>query len=305
MSNPNQLALANIIPGAAFTPTALTLSKAATTQTLDDLGRVLGQIDKASNWWIGDYVLHRRAHSYHYDRDAISAATGIDANTITRAGVVADFYPPEARRESLSWSHHREAIGIAAHLDATAERLAAANAVLDLAEKNKWSVSDLTQHIRRSLAEQPVRPVTPAAAPAQEQPAAVTTAHDESGAEVHVTIKNQMSRMAEQCGLDPTSMSSENPGLNITPAKFIAAPEVTPTQVAPVVDPGPIRLPVSELIAAIAPAERAARALLLEAWEPDAETAKDLRGRMRYLIDLADMLREGDDAIDVETRAAA
>lgn len=63
---------------------------------------------KASNWWLGDWLL---VGERRFGDDRASAAvdlSGLEYSTVTAARWLAGRIEPARRRPDLSWSHHRE-----------------------------------------------------------------------------------------------------------------------------------------------------------------------------------------------------
>jgi len=60
---------------------------------------------EASMWWVGDWLLYGEHHYGEKYAQAIEA-TGYGLSTLKNYQWVADRFPPEARREELSHTHH-------------------------------------------------------------------------------------------------------------------------------------------------------------------------------------------------------
>jgi hypothetical protein len=68
---------------------------------------VLGEIGRACQWWIGDWLNYgERAYGEKYAQGM--AATGYELQTLTNMAWVAARVEISRRREILSWSHHAE-----------------------------------------------------------------------------------------------------------------------------------------------------------------------------------------------------
>jgi hypothetical protein len=91
------------------------------------IGRVLGTIERATPWWIGDWWRHGE---FRYgDRVAIVEAvgwTGPAAKTCANVGRVCGRFQTSRRREALTFGHHAEVAG--SHPEE-------ADALLDFAEE--------------------------------------------------------------------------------------------------------------------------------------------------------------------------
>lgn len=71
-----------------------------------EMGHPLIVMAQASMWWIGDW-LHYGERNYGETYTQAVEATGYNIKTLQNAMWVADRFPPEERREELSFSHHR------------------------------------------------------------------------------------------------------------------------------------------------------------------------------------------------------
>jgi hypothetical protein len=105
-----------------------------------EYGRRLGQLGRGVAWWIGDWLRYGNLrYGEKYSRAA--RATGYDAQSLMNMAYVASRFPPERRRDQLSWSHHAE---VAALMPAEQDRW------LDLAEAERLSVHSLRLEVRTS-----------------------------------------------------------------------------------------------------------------------------------------------------------
>lgn len=95
-------------------------------------GRRLVQINRASQWGIGDWLLYG-AHRYGEKYVNAALATGYDEQTLKNMRRVASMFE-KSRRRDLSWSHHE---AVAALEPAEQDR------VLDDAEHNEWTREEL------------------------------------------------------------------------------------------------------------------------------------------------------------------
>lgn len=121
---------------------ALTLDRDVTFEQWATAGRLLAGQHTGLHWTIGDWVGYGAEH--WADRWLqVAAAVGIPHATLAQAAVVARAFPPEARREALSWSHHRAVCTMGA--DDAAEWL-------DNAEQGGWTVRQLEVQIREARA---------------------------------------------------------------------------------------------------------------------------------------------------------
>jgi len=75
------------------------------------MGHGLIAMAEASMWWVGDWLLYGE-HEYGEKYAQAVEATGYGLSTLKNAQWVSDRFPPEARREELSHSHHVAAAGL-------------------------------------------------------------------------------------------------------------------------------------------------------------------------------------------------
>src|SRR5262245_45640728 len=123
-------------PEVSFQRQALVLNAMPFERWLE-LGKVLGQIEGAVQFWIGDYLNSgKRAYGEKYSQ----AVEAKEADRWTHYAWVARSVPEILRKHILSYKHH-EAV---APLETTAEQ----TKWLDEAVKNKWTVHELRQRIR-------------------------------------------------------------------------------------------------------------------------------------------------------------
>lgn len=103
-------------------------------------GRWLGMVDRASGWWLGDWV--RYGNARYGERYKLAARiTGYDGHTLMNMAYVASRFETSRRREELSFSHHAEV----AALPREAQDL-----WLDTAVIAQLSVRALREEVRRS-----------------------------------------------------------------------------------------------------------------------------------------------------------
>jgi|SRR5579859_535386 len=105
------------------------------------VGETLGRMDRSVSWWIGDWWAFGE-HSYG-DRKAIVERpewSGPGFQACRDAAFVARAFSMSRRRDVLSFSHHREVAAL---------EPAEADALLDLAEANRWSKLGLRGEVHR------------------------------------------------------------------------------------------------------------------------------------------------------------
>jgi hypothetical protein len=69
------------------------------------VGRRIGSIGRASNWWVGDWL---RYGTQRWGQKYTQAArmTGYDVHTLRNMAYVASRFGLSLRRDNLTWSHH-------------------------------------------------------------------------------------------------------------------------------------------------------------------------------------------------------
>jgi hypothetical protein len=106
------------------------------------LGRQLFVVADSSAWWLGDWLLYGESH--FPDRyELVIAETRLDYQTLRNYAWVARKYPPEQRREKLSFQHHAEAASLP-----EPER----GGWLERAEAGGWSRNELRRRLRADRA---------------------------------------------------------------------------------------------------------------------------------------------------------
>lgn len=141
LASPPALSLAaELEQSGALTPVALTLPPDITFDTFEAVGRMLGKIDSATKWWVGDWLLTGEILFGEESYQAIEALTpNISEDTRMRYVNVAQRVPPERRRADLSWSHHK----VVASLPPSEQ-----TEYLGRAAEERWSARDLTEELR-------------------------------------------------------------------------------------------------------------------------------------------------------------
>lgn len=151
-----------VIPGCRFTKSGLIIDR-VDEETLVAVGAYLQAVDACAAWWWGDFLaafcgfrlkadekdagqkfdeLTKQERLRNYGAQYASIC-GKEPKTLWHWKGVAEFYESSRRREDLSWTHHVEA------KDGSGGDKAVADNWLDLAEKNRWGVSELRAAIRR------------------------------------------------------------------------------------------------------------------------------------------------------------
>jgi transcriptional regulator with XRE-family HTH domain len=125
-------------PEAKVTAVGLQLKERTSFQAWQEIGAQLLALEGGLNWWLGDWLNFGQA-KYGEKYTAAIEITGRDRQNLADLAWVAGRYEPARRRESLSWTHHRE---VAALPSDDQDRL------LDTAEREKWSVRALRESIQ-------------------------------------------------------------------------------------------------------------------------------------------------------------
>lgn len=150
------------VPGVRFAKNALTFER-VDEGTLVATGAFLQAVDECAAWWWGDFLAEYCGWSLKKDeRDAGSkfdaltaveklkhytaryaAIAGKEPKTLSMWKSVSEAFKSSRRREDLTWSHHAEAKFGSGADEAVADNW------LDLAEKHRWSVSQLRAAMRK------------------------------------------------------------------------------------------------------------------------------------------------------------
>ncbi len=126
---------------------ALSVPADATAADLEAIGRYLKFSARGSQWHWGDYILAVAArHENLWDAASVAKAWGLDEERLRESVATARFFPPETRRDALSFSHHVEA--------AVAGTLEKALAALDHAIEKDWGKIELRAHLRTRASEE-------------------------------------------------------------------------------------------------------------------------------------------------------
>lgn len=88
------------------TDTTLELPEGMSYEAWQGVGDELHRIEKGISWWLGDWWRYGERHYGELASQAVSV--GYAEGTIRAAAWVADAFPPERRRKTVSWAHHRE-----------------------------------------------------------------------------------------------------------------------------------------------------------------------------------------------------
>lgn len=137
------------------TSTSLSLPESLTFEQWEEIGGELANRARKLNWWIGDWWA---AGHHRYGERARLAARGLfgkEFKTLANIASVCRAFEPSRRREHLSWSHHAEAAALSP---------AAADMLLDLAERDRLSKAQVRSAVTTIRGGPPSRTAPDAAA---------------------------------------------------------------------------------------------------------------------------------------------
>lgn len=124
---------------ARWDPTSLMILPGLAFEDWEGIGRVLGQIETAHQWWMGDWWNYGERQ---YGEMASQAITlGIEPDTLSNMAAVAERVEMPRRRGNVSWSHHQAVAYLGPE-----EQVG----WLDRVEADGLTVNDLRAAIRRS-----------------------------------------------------------------------------------------------------------------------------------------------------------
>lgn len=132
--------------GIRFGNASLVVPADATDADLESIGRYIKFSARGSQWHWGDYILAVAARKGDlWDAATLARSWGQDEDKIRDAVTVARFYPPERRVETLSFTHHLEAMAAGSLDDACG--------ALEMAAEKEWTKIELRAHLRKAAAE--------------------------------------------------------------------------------------------------------------------------------------------------------
>jgi N6-adenosine-specific RNA methylase IME4 len=137
------------LTGVTYSETSLELPPTLTFERWTEIGKVLGRIGRAHQWWIGDWLNYgERAYGEKYAQ--AMDATGLEYGTVANCAYVAGRIELSRRRESLTFAHHQEL----APLELTEQ-----DAWMERAELEALTRNDLRRELRqRHIGVAPVLP---------------------------------------------------------------------------------------------------------------------------------------------------
>lgn len=123
-----------------FTPTSLNINKDLPIEDWENIGGLLKNIDRANQWWLGDWMNYGEGKYGEMYSQALEA-TDYEYGTLRNLKWVAENIKMSSRRDNLSFKHHTEVAKFSPELQ---------DEFLKKAEENKWSVSELRDSIKLS-----------------------------------------------------------------------------------------------------------------------------------------------------------
>jgi hypothetical protein len=127
------------VDGKAITKrTSLSIPNGMPINAWRNLGRQIFVIADSSGWWLGDWLIYGQESYPDRYRHAI-AETSLDYQTLRNYAWVARRFPPNRRREKLSFQHHAEVAGLSAEEQ---------DAWLARAEDQDWSRNELRRQVQ-------------------------------------------------------------------------------------------------------------------------------------------------------------
>jgi N6-adenosine-specific RNA methylase IME4 len=126
-----------VLPG-AVSDTALNLPDGLSFDDWQRVGETLGRIGRAHQWWIGDWLNYGEAAYGEKYAQAINE-TGYEYQTVADIAWTSKAVEVSRRRESLSFSHHREVAPLPPREQTD---------WLDKAERFGWSKAELRKQIK-------------------------------------------------------------------------------------------------------------------------------------------------------------
>lgn len=123
-----------------YTPTALVLHPDTSFDRWMSIGEALKQMEKSVMWWIGDWCnFGERKYGEKYTQ--AMEASGYTYQAVADAAWVAARIEISRRRETLTFTHHREVAALATQEEA--------DDLLDRAETEKLSTRDMRQEVAK------------------------------------------------------------------------------------------------------------------------------------------------------------
>jgi len=134
--------------GNEYTPVSLDLPIDLDYDEWAHRGKMLLLLERATAWWIGDWLLYgERTYGERYAQAV--EATGKTPEALRKYMWVAERMTPDRRREALTFGHHDAVAALPpAEADAILDEAEAA-----VAEGNPWPVSEVRRRARKAKGE--------------------------------------------------------------------------------------------------------------------------------------------------------
>jgi hypothetical protein len=123
-----------------FSATELRFEEAVDYSEWERVGSLLGKVEAARAWWIGDWCNYGAA-AYGEKYSQAADETGLDYQTLANYAWVSEAIPPEMRRAELSFTHH----SIVASLRTKNEKAK----WLDHAAAGGWTTRELKKELKK------------------------------------------------------------------------------------------------------------------------------------------------------------
>lgn len=138
-----------------LTATSLDMEPGASVEAWREVGAALGRFQDASHWWVGDWLLARQENGAvpsavydqaervaHYARHSLHVLAFVASQFARSRRIEARWGPPDTEHPGgITWGHHQV---LAASLTPAEQ-----DGWLQEAVKNRWSVRDLREALRR------------------------------------------------------------------------------------------------------------------------------------------------------------
>lgn len=136
--------IASLDSGYVLEAQGLVITRELTRTEWMELGRTIVSRIEGSTWALGDWLIEggRNTRQWHggSSYEKASQITGYSKAHLSNAFRVAETFPKDSRRPTLSWSVHRETMRLASDLRGP---------VLSMAIAKKWSADDVCEHVNK------------------------------------------------------------------------------------------------------------------------------------------------------------
>lgn len=146
----------------------LEINRESTSDEWKQYGEILRRVDEAKQWAIGDWLVDGKSHYGDGVYDQASEKLWFEYNVLARYLRISALFEISLRKLNLTWAHHNEVSSIkqtekeynkegapTGKLEVSKEPdMEQIQALLSKAEKEKWSVRDLREAVRKYKEEQ-------------------------------------------------------------------------------------------------------------------------------------------------------